>query len=149
MQNASVHKRCGARLVAVAVLAGFAGACSDVRPAKAAATTTTERTPVWHALGTWSGQGDRQTDSFDVTSGALQLRWEARETTPGAGRLKVSLHSAISGRPLQTVLDVRGSGGADVYIEDDPRVSYLVVEAAGVDWRLQLFERVSGPPRRP
>ena len=57
----------------------------------------------WHPLGTWSGRGDRQTDSFDVTTGALRIHWEtSHETTPGAGRFKVSLHSAISGRPLQT-----------------------------------------------
>ena len=52
----------------------------------------------------------------------------------------MSLHSAISGRPLQTVLDVRGSGGADVYFEDDPRVSYLVVESDQVEWRLVVEE---------
>jgi len=149
MQNASVRKRFGTLLLAVTVLAGVAGACRDAAPVNAAAKTTTEGTPVWRQLGTWSGAGDRQTDSFDVATGALQLRWEARETTPGAGRLTVSLHSAISGRPLQTVLDVRGGGAAHVYVADEPRVSYLVVESAGVDWRLELLEQVSGEPRQP
>ncbi|MGD9902205.1 MAG: hypothetical protein AB7U83_01950 [Vicinamibacterales bacterium] len=100
---------------------------------------------VWHSLGQWSGRGDRQTDSFDVTTGALRLRWETRgEAAPGTGRLTVSLHSAISGRPLQTVVDTRGDGGGDATFGDDPRVSYLVIESAGVNWRLELFEAGAG-----
>ena len=125
------------RVFAVALLATLAGACRGAAPAPVAAATTKT---AWHALGTWSGRGDRQTDSFEVTTGALKLRWQAREVTPGGGRLRVSLHSAISGRPLQTVLDVRGGGGADVYFEDDPRVSYLVIESDQVDWQLTVEE---------
>ena len=127
----------GRRIVALALLATLAAACRGAAPAPVVAASTETS---WHALGTWSGRGDRQTDSFEVASGALKLRWQAREITPGAGRLRVSLHSAISGRPLQTVLDVRGGGGADVYFEDDPRVSYLVIESDQVDWQLTVEE---------
>jgi hypothetical protein len=144
MQNAVLARRwvLGAALL-------FAAACRDAAIPRPADVRRPGGEAVWHALGTWSGRGDRQTDSFDVTTGALQLHWEARETAAGAGRLRVSLHSAISGRPLQTVLDVRGGGGADVHFEDDPRVSYLVVESEGVDWRLELFEANAGrPPSR-
>ena len=85
-------------------------------------------------LGTWSGRGSSQTGSFDVTSGALRVTWEARESgAPGAGRLRVDLHSAISGRPLQTVVDVRGAGADTAYVADEPRVSYLQIDAHGVD----------------
>lgn len=129
----------------VALAAALGGGCRDAAAPETPAVRSPDAVPVWHALGTWSGRGDRQTDSFDVTTGALQLRWQARETTPGAGRLRVSLHSAISGRPLQTILDVRGSGAAAIFAEDEPRVSYLVVESAGVEWQLELSERVSGP----
>ena len=94
---------------------------------------------VWRPLGTWSGRGNRQSDSFDVATGALTLALGGRGA-PRRGRLRVSLHSAISGRPLQTVLDVRGGGGADVYFEDEPRVSYLVIESDQVDWRVTLEE---------
>ena len=38
------------------------------------------------------------------------------------------------------MLDVRGGGGADVYFEDDPRVSYLVIESDRVDWRVTVEE---------
>jgi hypothetical protein len=98
----------------------------------------------WRTLGTWSGDGSRQTDSFDVATGALRIRWEtSHETTPGAGRFKVSLHSAISGRPLQTVIDARGTNSDVAHFEDDPRVSYLVIESTAVDWRVTVEEAVA------
>jgi hypothetical protein len=128
-------------LVSLVAAAAIGAACSPPPVAEAARPAAEPR---WHQLGAWTGRGDRQTDSFDVTTGALQVRWNARETTPGAGRLRVSLHSAISGRPLQTVLDVRGSGADEVYFEDEPRVSYLVVEASDVDWRIELFQAAPG-----
>ena len=131
----------------MAVVAAAIGAACAPPPVAEAARPAPE--PRWQKLGTWSGGGNRQTDSFDVTTGALQMQWTARETTPGAGRLRVSLHSAISGRPLQTVLDVRGSGASEVYFEDEPRVSYLVVEAADVNWRVELLQAGAGRPPRP
>lgn len=95
----------------------------------------------------WSGHGDRQTESFEVTSGALRLIWETRnERAPGAGRLRVSLHSAISGRPLQTIVDSRGVGRATVNVEDDPRTSYLVIESDQIDWQVRLEEVVARAP---
>ena len=31
---------------------------------------------LWHSLGSWSDRGSRQTESFDVTTGALRVAWE-------------------------------------------------------------------------
>ena len=109
------------------------------RAEQAAAATTT-----WRPLGTWSGRGDRQSDSFDVVTGPLRLRWEARASGgPGPGRFRVTLNSAISGRPLQTIVDREGPGAATAYVEDEPRVSYLVVESDGLDWTATIEEAVS------
>jgi hypothetical protein len=97
----------------------------------------------WHPLGTWSGSGDRQTESFDVRTGTLKLVWETtNERAPGAGRLQVELHSSISGRPLQTIVDTVGVGFDSTYVADEPRVSYLVITSAGMDWRVRLEEGV-------
>jgi hypothetical protein len=97
----------------------------------------------WHPLGTWTGTGDRQTESFDVRTGTLKLVWETfDERAPGAGRFRVELHSAISGRPLQTVLDTVGVGVDSAYVADEPRVSYLVVTSEALDWRVRLEEAV-------
>jgi hypothetical protein len=97
----------------------------------------------WHPLGSWTGSGDRQTESFDVRTGTLKLVWETTdERGPGAGRLHVELHSAISGRPLQTIVDTVGVGVDSAFVADEPRVSYLVIESEGVDWRVRLEEGV-------
>jgi hypothetical protein len=97
----------------------------------------------WHPLGTWVGTGDRQTESFDVRTGTLKLVWETtNERAVGAGRLRVELHSAISGRPLQTVVDTVGVGTDSAYVADEPRVSYLVITSEGVEWRVRLEEGV-------
>lgn len=94
-----------------------------------------------------------QTGSFDVTTGALRLRWETHgEHAPGNGAFRVSLHSAISGRPLQTIVETKGIGADTAYLEDEPRVSYLVVESRNLEWTATLEELVpsdsSGDPSR-
>lgn len=101
---------------------------------------------VWYSLGTWSGRANAQTESFDVTTGALRLTWVAEgETTSEPGRLRVSLYSAISGRPLQTIVDTVGAGVDTVRFADEPRVAYLAIDSDGVAWHLTLEEAVAAP----
>jgi len=127
-------------LVSLVAAAAIGAACSPPPVAEAARPAAEPR---WHQLGAWAGHGSRQTDSFDVATGALRLRWETRGDAAAAGsRFKVSLHSAISGRPLQTLVEHRGTGAGTVHAEDDPRVSYLVIEAEQVDWKVTLEEAV-------
>ena len=94
----------------------------------------------WRPLGQWAGAGSRQTESFDVVSGALRLQWEVRGTTAGAGPFRVWLYSAISGRPLQLVVEHTGPGAGTTHLADDPRTSYLVIEGDGVTWTAALDE---------
>src|SRR5438105_4736285 len=59
----------------------------------------------WHTLGSWSGQGNVQTESFN-SDGGLRVQWETKnETKPGAGRFKLSINSAISGRSIGIAVD--------------------------------------------
>jgi hypothetical protein len=124
-------------LLAVAVLGG--GACqSQAKPAA-------RETILWHSIGSWSGQGNTQTGSFTNDSGAMRVRWETRnESSPGKGTFRLSLHSAISGRPLLVAVDQRGVGHDTAEIQEDPRVSYLVVESANIEWAFTLEEAVGG-----
>ena len=78
------------------VLFVLTGAGCNSAPARAE--EAQQVTTTWRALGAWSGDGSRQTESFDVTTGALRLRWETRATGSN-GTFKVWLYSAISGRP--------------------------------------------------
>ena len=108
---------------------------------------------VWHKLGSWSGRGDAQTESFQSDSGALRVRWETR----GAGRtdaerFRLTLQSAISGRPLAVAADARGAGSGEALIPETPRAVYAFVESAAVDWTFIVEEGIVGtlpePARR-
>lgn len=133
------------RLVATALLVASA-ACETRSPPR---DHTPNASTAWRTLGSWSGRGNSQTGSFSVETGALRLRWETKnESAPGAGRFRVSLHSAISGRPLQTVVDQVGIGADTSYLEDDPRMSYLVIESENVDWTATLEEAMPAPARQ-
>jgi hypothetical protein len=78
----------------------------------------------------------------------MRLVWQALdEGAPGAGQLRVSLHSAISGRPLQTIVDAQGAGADTAYVGANPRVAYLLIESEEVDWLITLEEgALSQPP---
>ena len=123
------------------------GACESRQEEPESAPPVAAATILWRALGTWSGSGDRQTESFDVTTGSLRLTWEAlQESAPGTSHFRVSLHSAISGRPLQTIVDTQEAGADTVDLAANPRVAYLLIESEQIRWRVTLEEAV---PRSP
>jgi hypothetical protein len=105
----------------------------------------------WRRLGSWSGHGNAQTDSFTSDSGSLRVRWEARPGIPGnnaapagPGTFRVTAQSAISGRPLKVAVDQRGAGRGTSYVDADPHVFYMVVESANLDWSLTVEEAFEG-----
>ena len=78
----------------------------------------------------------------------MRLRWKTvREASPGAGRLTVTLHSAVSGRPLQTLVDARGVSSATVDVADEPRWCHFVIDAENVDWQVTLEQGFATGPR--
>jgi hypothetical protein len=103
-----------------------------------------ERTLVWRPLGSWSGHGSRQTESFTSDTGALRVRWEtsaataSEPTTP----FRLTAHSAISGRPLQQVVESTGAGSGIGYVQQDPHVFYMVVDAKDLNWKFTVEEAV-------
>ena len=130
-------------LVPVALLPFIACESRQEEPAPPVAAAST----LWRALGVWSGSGDRQTESFDVTTGSMRLTWEAlQEGAPGTAHFRVSLYSAISGRPLQTIVDTQEAGANTVDLAADPRVAYLLIESEQIRWRVTLQEAVPGSP---
>jgi hypothetical protein len=54
--------------------------------------------------------------------------------------LRVTLHSAISGRPLLVGVNQRGAGQNMAYVHEDPREFFLVIDASGVTWKMSLEE---------
>ena len=130
----------------VIVMAACASACRNNRPGHVAqrpaapAMECPRSAPV--------GRLSQQTESFEVSTVAMRLRWQTtRETSPGAGRLAVTLHSTASGRPLQTIVDAQGLSSATVDLADEPRWAYLTIEAANVEWQMTLEQGVASDRR--
>lgn len=97
----------------------------------------------WRPVETFTGQGNSQTDSFDIASTQWRIRWEVRAEAAGAtGKFHVMVHSAISGRPLMEAIDQNGPGTGTAYLAENPRLYHLVVESNGVNWKMSVDEGV-------
>ena len=143
-----VIARAARRLLAAGLVAAAAAcwACdsrADPKPQGAA------RGVVWRPLGSWSGRGSLQTESFTSDTGALRVRWETtlpRADSPAApGVFRLNAHSAISGRLLQPVVDQAGVGSGVGYVQQDPHVFYVVVESNQLNWTFTVEEAVGYP----
>jgi hypothetical protein len=133
------------RRVFVAVAAGLmAGACGRETGRAAAAP---QQVVAWKSVGSWSGRGNKQTESFTSGSGALRIHWTTTLADPPSGTtggFRVTAHSAISGRLLEQVVDHQGAGGGIGYVNQDPHVFYLMVESDHVNWTLSVDEAIAG-----
>jgi hypothetical protein len=117
-------------------------AASEPEPAPAA---RQDQTIGWRPLGSWSGRGSTQTESFLVQWSVVRVRWETK-TEPSAdkGTFRLSMHSAVSGRQLAVIADHRGSGKGEAYVPDEPRPAYLIVESEHLDWSVTAEEGEAG-----
>ena len=129
------------RVFALAVAsATLMGACGAPLPEPAR-----KEVVMWKQLGSWSGRGNAQTESFVGLTGSLRLRWRTTHEDPkGQGRFKLILQSAISGRALQEPVDEEGPGEGTAYAADDPRVFHILVESANLDWSFTVEEAAFG-----
>ena len=104
---------------------------------------------LWKQVGTWSGRGNAQTESFTSDTGGFRVRWETRnESQPGQGRLRVVFRSGDSGRPIIEAVDVRGVGHDTEEVADNVRWYFLTIESANVDWSVSVDERLQGRATR-
>lgn len=128
-------------LVVLAAAALVGGSCTPPPSSQAG-----EREVVaWRTLGSWSGRGGTQTESFAFESGALRVRWQTQNEAPTAvGTFRLVLKSAISGRELAIAADHRGAGRGESYIPETPRSAYMFVESENVDWSFTVEEGVTG-----
>jgi len=130
---AKVPRAAAIGVLAIA-MAGGAGCRGNAAPPPPAPTEI-----AWREIGAWSGSGPRQTESFEVSQFAMRLRWQViRESAPGQGHFTVTLHSAVSGRPLQTLVETTRVESGEVLVADDLRPAHFVVDAAHVEWRMVL-----------
>jgi hypothetical protein len=99
----------------------------------------------WKPIGSWSGRGDKQTETFTSDNGGFRVRWEAANETAGRGRLRVVFRSGDSGREIIEAIDAHGVGsGSEEVAAERPRWYYVTIESADVDWKVSIDERVEG-----
>jgi hypothetical protein len=99
----------------------------------------------WKRVGSWSGRGDKQTESFTSDTGGFRIHWETRNEAPsGGGRLKVVFRSGDSGREIIDAVDAHGVGQGTDEVGDRPRWYFLTIESANVDWTVTVEEPVTG-----
>ena len=128
----------GSLKIYCAVLLAAASTCCRAAPKPKLATG-------WRPIVSFSGRGDDQTQSFDMDSGVWRIKWSAtHEDEPGTGRLRITVHSAVSGRPLSVAVDHQGPGKDVAYVSEEPRLFHLVIESAHVDWTASVEEAVTG-----
>src|SRR5262245_57965972 len=98
---------------------------------------------IYRAVGTWTGSGHAQSDSFAGASGAYRVTWDTRHTDGrhGPGKFRLTLNSAISGRELSVVVEQEGAGSNVAYVTTEPRVVYFAVEAQGLEWSFTADEQ--------
>lgn len=127
-----------ALLLATLALTSFAAGCRE-QPEPPPRNIT-----IWKQVGSWSGHGNRQTESFTSDNGGFRVRWSAvNETGADMGRLRVVFRSGDSGREIMEAIDARGvGGGTEEVAADKPRWFYLTIESADEDWTVAVDERI-------
>jgi hypothetical protein len=97
----------------------------------------------WKRVGSWSGRGNVQTESFTSDTGGFRVLWETRnEAPPGTGHLKVVFRSGDSGREIMDAVDVRGNGRGTAEVGDRPRWYFLTIDSVNIDWIVTVEEPV-------
>jgi hypothetical protein len=146
MEERALMRR--AALVGVVVASMLAGNACGQRATEGP--RRAEPTVAWRQLGTWSGRGSLQTESFTSDTGTLRVRWEATSTVDAgtaqaAGTFRLEARSAISGRLLEQVVDHAGAGRGVGYVQQDPHVFYVVVESSRLNWQFTVEEAIGYP----
>jgi len=96
---------------------------------------------VTRPVGSWKGRGTATVGDIPSETGRFHIVWETTNESPaGAGTFKLTMRSAISGRPLQLVVDHKGVGTGTASFDEGPRTYDFLVESANVDWSFRVEE---------
>lgn len=119
--------------LALASAATCFSACGGSAP-----TAERELVAVAHPAGSWEGTGNT-TIGFVSDTGRFRIRWQTRhEGMARSGTFRLTVHSAVSGRPIQVVVDHQGEGSGQTDFADDPRPYNLMVEATNLEWSFSV-----------
>lgn len=96
---------------------------------------------VTRQVGSWQGRGTATVGDVPSETGQFKITWETSNESPaGAGTFKLTMRSAISGRPMQVVADHRGVGAGTASYDEGPRTYDFLVESSNLDWKFKVEE---------
>jgi hypothetical protein len=96
---------------------------------------------VTREVGAWQGRGTATVGDIPSETGRFRIHWATTNESPGgAGTFKLTMRSAISGRPLQLVVEHKGMGSGTADYDEGPRTYDFLVESANVDWSFRVEE---------
>ena len=96
---------------------------------------------VTREVGAWQGRGTATVGDIPSETGRFRIHWETTNESPaGAGTFKLTMRSAISGRPLHIVVDHKGVGTGTADFDEGPRTYDFLVESANLDWKFRVEE---------
>ena len=80
-----------------------------------------------------------------IHNGAMRILWEAKPSAgaSSSGTLRITIHSAISGRPLLVAVDHKGPGKGTAFVGEDPRVFFAEIDSHDLDWSFTVQERIN------
>jgi len=75
----------------------------------------------------------------------MRILWEAKPSggESSSGTFRITIHSAISGRPLLVAVDHKGPGKGTAFVGEDPRVFFAEVDSHDLDWSFTVQERLN------
>ncbi len=120
--------------VAATLAVCCAAACGASIPAPSKGITQTRQVEAWNGTG-------NKTIGFVSESGVFRINWSTRDSSGGSGgTFRLTVRSAISGRPIRVVADEHGGGSGTFDFVDDPRMYEFIVDSAGVEWSIQVVD---------
>lgn len=152
-----LHMIRAAALLSLALLAPACTSSSDSR--------SRELVTVARQVGSWEGTGN-QTIGFVSETGCFRVNWTTRNQHPASrapqrgsrvasvdgGTFRLTVRSAISGRPIQVIADHQGPGSGTVDFKDDPRIYDFLIDSRNIEWVFtveELFDVDAGKASRP
>lgn len=96
-----------------------------------------ERKPRWITIKRWSGKGNRQTETFEISNDEWQIEWSATNEE-FFGFLVVHLYKE-NGRFVSIPVNQTGEGNGSTYVRGAGRY-YLDIQGANIDWEIRVLD---------
>jgi len=96
----------------------------------------------WTSIGSWSGQGIKETESFNATQREWRLTWTAKSIDSGLNMRSFgfSVYSAKDDRPVSTVSGGPTETSGESFVRGAGRF-YLKITSVNAAWTIKAEER--------